>query len=136
MKKQILTILMMSMVVFSFAETYKGTVKDPQNKAVPFANVVLFSLPDSTFVEGTTTDDLGKFLLKSEQEVTKGYLEISCIGYETQTVPAKEQLGNIILKEATNELGEVVVKASRPTFKMDAKGIATVKFLFLDEANL
>ncbi len=125
MKKQILTILMMSMVVFSFAETYKGTVKDPQNKAVPFANVVLFSLPDSTFVEGTTTDDLGKFLLKSEQEVTKGYLEISCIGYETQTVPAKEQLGNIILKEATNELGEVVVKASRPTFKMDAKGIAT-----------
>ncbi len=123
MKKQILTILMMSMVVFSFAETYKGTVKDPQDKAVPFANVVLFSLPDSTFVEGTTTNDLGQFLLESKK-VVKGYLEISSIGYETKKVAAKEDVGTIILQEETTELGEVVVKAQLP--KMQVKDDAFV----------
>ncbi len=69
MQKQIITILMMSVSLFSFAQTYKGTVKDTQNKPIPFANVVLFSLPDSTFVTGTTTDDKGVFLLKSQEQL-------------------------------------------------------------------
>ncbi len=124
MKKQILTILMTSLPLFSFAQTYKGSVKDQENKGIPFANVVLFSLPDSTFVTGTTTNDLGEFLLKSEQQITNGFLEISSIGYETKKLAAKEEVGTIVLQEATTELGEVVVKAQLP--KMQVKDDAFV----------
>ncbi len=124
MKKQILTILMISLVIPSFADTYKGVVKNQHNKAIPFANVVLFSLPDSTFITGTTTDDNGKFLLKNVTKITKGYLEVSFIGYETKKVEAKAKLGTIILEDAKNELGEVVVKARLP--KMQVKNDAFV----------
>ncbi|MBS9768770.1 MAG: outer membrane beta-barrel protein [Flavobacteriaceae bacterium] len=110
MKKQILTIAMLSIAIVSFAQRYKGTVKDTENKAISFANVVLFSLPDSTFVTGTTTDDKGVFLLKSQKQIAKGYLKISFIGYETKKVEAKENVGTIILKESPNELSEIVVK--------------------------
>ncbi len=95
MKKQILTFLMVSVVVFSFAQTYKGTVKDTENKPIPFANVVLFSLPDSTFVTGTTTEENGNFLLESKKKIAKGYLEVSFIGFETKKIIAKENVGTI-----------------------------------------
>ncbi len=123
MKKSILIFVMFCIVATVNAQTYKGTVKDQAGKPIPFANVVLYSLPDSTFVEGTITNDSGDFSLENKTNV-KAYLEISCIAYETQTVPAKEHPGNITLKEAMNELGEVVVKAQLP--KMQVKDDAFV----------
>ncbi|MBS9768146.1 MAG: TonB-dependent receptor family protein, partial [Flavobacteriaceae bacterium] len=113
-----------SIAVVSFAQRYKGTVKDTQNKAIPFANVVLFSLPDSTFVTGTTTEENGQFLLECKKKIKKGYLEVSFIGYETKKVEAKAELGTIILQDAKNELGEVIVKARLP--KMQVKNDAFV----------
>lgn len=117
MKKVLMAILLCVVFANMYAQTYKGTVKGTKDEAIPFANVVLFSLPDSTFVTGTTTDDLGKFLLKNKKTITNGYLEISSIGFEKQTLSAKENIGTIVLKEATNELEEVVVKGKRPIIK-------------------
>ncbi|MBS9767041.1 MAG: outer membrane beta-barrel protein [Flavobacteriaceae bacterium] len=113
MKKQILTIAMLSIAVVSFAQRYKGTVKDTQNKTIPFANVVLFSLPDSTFVTGTTTEENGQFLLKSKKKIAKGYLEVSFIGYKTKKVEAKAELGTIILPNSAIVLEEAQVIAKR-----------------------
>lgn len=90
-------------------QTYKGTVKDQASKPIPFANIELYSLPDSTFIEGTTTNKNGQFLLEA-QKVENGYLSISFIGYETAIVAAKENVGTVTLKEATNELSEVIIK--------------------------
>ncbi len=115
---------MMSMVVLSFAQSYKGTVKDTKGEAIPFANVVLYTLPDSIFVEGTTTDDLGQFSLESKK-IVKAYLKISSIGYETQTVAAKEEMGTVLLQDAMNELGEVVVKAQLPKMKVKNDAFVT-----------
>ncbi len=44
------------------AQTYKGTVKDQNGKPIPFANAVLFILPNSTFIAGAGTNDLGEFI--------------------------------------------------------------------------
>ena len=58
---------------------------------------------------GTTTDADGKFSIKLDAG-TQPVLQISFIGYETQTVPAagKTQV-EVILREAVNEMDDVVV---------------------------
>ncbi len=123
MRNLIITLIFIYVSATGMAQTYKGKVKDANGSAVPFANVMLYSLPDSTFVTGVITNDSGDFLLKSNKKVT-GYLEISFIGYKTVAVPAEENAGIIVLKEAASELGEVVVKAQLP--KMQVKDDAFV----------
>ncbi len=136
MKKQLLTFLMLNTVFYTFAQTYTGTVKDTKGEGIPFANVVLFSLPDSTFVTGTTTDNLGKFLLKNDKLIAKGYLEISSIGYEKQILSAKEDMGGVILKDDLNELGEVVVKGRLPKMKVkDDAFVTTIQNSVLAKAG-
>lgn len=122
MKKQFLIISILCIAFITSAQTYHGAVKNTKDEIVPFANVVFYSLPDSIFVAGTTTNNEGNFLLKNENN-TRGYLEISFIGYETQIVSTCENIGTIILKESANDLGEVLIKGRRPTFKMEANGI-------------
>ncbi len=124
MKRLFLLIGMFCAVVTANSQTYKGIVKDPKGEAVPFANAVLYTLPDSTFVAGSVTNDLGEFIIESTKSFNKGYIEISCIGYKSKTITAKANTGIITLNEAKNELGEVVVKAELP--KMQVKNDAFV----------
>ncbi len=122
MKKSVLIIVMICVAVILNAQTYKGTVKDSKGDVVPFANVVLFRLPDSIFVAGSVTNDLGEFIIESTKPLNKGYVEISCIGYESKTVTAKANIGIITLNEDVKQLGEVVVKGRRNAIKQDATG--------------
>ncbi len=124
MKRLFLLMGMFCVVVTANSQNYKGTVKDPKGDAVPFANAVLYTLPDSTFVAGSVTNDLGEFIIESTKPLNKGYIEISCIGYKSKTITAKTNAGIITLNEAKNELGEVVVKAELP--KMQVKDDAFV----------
>ncbi len=127
-----LLLVLTTVINFVEAQTYKGIVKGENGEPVLFANVVLYTLPDSIFIGGTTTTKEGEFLLKSKK-IERGYLEISCIGFKTITISAKEDNGVIILKENVNELGEVVVSAGRKIFKVDNEGIlATVKNTVLE----
>jgi TonB-linked SusC/RagA family outer membrane protein len=57
---------------------------------------------------GTITDIDGNFTLSVNEGAT---LEISYIGYKTQTLPARAKLGQIVMKEDTEVLDEVVVTA-------------------------
>jgi len=100
------------MSIVTMAQSYKGKVVDSKGEAIPFANVVLYSLPDSTFVTGTTTDEIGNFLIKSKK-INKVYIQISCIGYETFIERVKPEVGTVVLKEAINKLGEVIISKSR-----------------------
>ena len=45
------------------AQTVSGKLIDENKQPLPYANVVLLSLPDSTFVTGTTSDDKGNFIM-------------------------------------------------------------------------
>ncbi len=111
-------------VMTTTAQTFTGRVVDEMHKAVPFANVVLLAGNDSTFVAGTTTDGDGVFKLTGS--TAKPLLKITYLGYKTQVLEAMSaHLGTIVLEPEATELGEVVVKAQRPAYKLTAEGLKT-----------
>ena len=105
------------------AQTVSGKLIDENNNPLPYSNVVLLSLPDSVFVNGTTSGKDGYFTLEatSQNQIVK----ISSIGYKTvckQVSPAN--IGIVQLVPDTQQLGEGVVKADLP--KTREKGNAMV----------
>ncbi|MBP7151511.1 MAG: carboxypeptidase-like regulatory domain-containing protein, partial [Paludibacteraceae bacterium] len=98
------------------ATTIQGKVTDENQQPIEFANVILYSLPDSSLVTGTITNKNGEFLL-SANDTEKGFLKISFIGYETQTVPAISGQ-TIVLKVESRLLNEVVVQKSLPKIQL------------------
>lgn len=126
---------MMMIAVIGSAQTLtlSGRVLDEQGAPLPFVNVVLLSLPDSSYVQGTVTNDQGLFNLSTSKR--GDLLKLSSIGYETRLVsPAQEQ--TIVLKEEAVMLGEVVVKSTLP--KTRVKGDAmrtTVEGTILEKAG-
>ena len=76
---------------------------------------------------GTTTDADGKFSIKLDAGA-QPVLQISFIGYETQTVPAGGKTRvEVILREAVNEMDDVVVVGYGTMRKKDLTGaIASV----------
>ena len=77
-----------------------GTVVDAQGQPVPGASVIVKGTTN-----GTMTDTQGRFTLRVAPGAT---LEISCIGYATQDVAARENL-RIVLKDDVEFLDDVVV---------------------------
>ena len=105
------------------AQHVSGKLIDENSQPLPYANVVLLSLPDSAFVSGTVSGEDGTFTLEatSQNQIVK----ISSIGYKTvykPTVPAN--IGIVQLASDAQLLSEVVVKADLP--KMQLKGDAMV----------
>ena len=114
-------------------QDWGGRVIDEKGEPMPFVNVVLLSLPDSTFVQGAMTDEQGMF--KIVTNVTNGVFKVSSVGYQTLYINAGEGL-TIQMKEDTQMLGEVVVKSQLP--KTHAKGDAmrtTVAGTILEKAG-
>ncbi len=101
------------------AQTYKGILRDQAGKPVSFANILLYALPDSSFITGTMSDNKGVFLLESPRKI-KGFIKVSCLGYQPYTAIAKPNMRLIRLQEDVNVLNDVVVKAKRPKIKQVA----------------
>ena len=107
----------------AFSQTLIGWVIDEKSQPLPYANVVLLSLPDSAFVTGTVSDESGAFTLKANP--TNLLLRVSSIGYATiYNKVRKSDLGVIQLLPDAQLLGEVVVKGDLP--KVQLKGDAQV----------
>ena len=88
--------------------TVTGKVIDEQQQPVPYANIVLLSLPDSAFVAGSISNEEGAFSLNVKE--TKDVLRISSIGYATVYRPLDNRstdLGIICLASDTQILAEV-----------------------------
>ena len=102
----------------------QGKVTDQQNQALPFANIVLYTIDSKENPKGATSDDLGEYRLENV-ESGKYRLEISMLGFETKKIKAFElnsnKTFNITLKEETQTLNEVVVKSKRPVIKQTAE---------------
>lgn len=78
-----------------------GTVKDTDGNPLPGAGVLIKGT-----AEGTVTDIDGKWSLRVPQDAV---LEFSCLGFETAVAGADSWGGDIILKEDSRLLDEVVV---------------------------
>jgi outer membrane receptor protein involved in Fe transport len=107
-----------------------GKLTGSDGKPVPFANMILVEEPDSILVKTGSTDANGTFRL---DDVSNGkyVLKISAMGYQTwQSEPfelnagaRQKDLGLIILKGVSKQLGEVVIRADKPQVQQTAEGV-------------
>ncbi|WP_350286712.1 outer membrane beta-barrel family protein [uncultured Croceitalea sp.] len=116
-----LTIFMVfAFLTNSFSQSFEisGKVVNSENEIVPFANILLLNAQDSTFVKGTSADDLGYFKLQ-QVEPSLYLLQASYIGRGSKPlaldVKNNIRLGALIIPSQTEVLDEVVVTAKRPT---------------------
>ena len=124
MEKLLLILLLFCTGLRASAQSVSGKVLDENKKPIPYANVIILSAKDSTFIVGTTTADDGSFNFK---EVTVGnILKASFVGYEPfTTVLSNQDNLTIVLKEDAKMMKEVVVKGNAPLHKMTTEGIQT-----------
>jgi len=100
-----------------------GKVVNQVNDPLAFANVLLYRSSDSTQVQGVSANEEGDFLF---ERIPAGLylLRASYVSqlsdYVLLDVQADVRIGAIVLKEETNELGEVVVSAKKPVLKRQA----------------
>ena len=90
------------------AETIKGTVIDTNGVPMPFVTISVMA-EDSTLITGTITDDDGKYELPTTNDKRHIIIQASYIGYHTAFGGP-----DFVLREETEQLGEVEVKAKKP----------------------
>jgi outer membrane cobalamin receptor len=106
-----------------------------QGSPVEYANVVLYSLPESTQVSGTITDKAGGFRLDGVQP-GRYYIELSFIGYRDRTMKeievaagAQVDLGRIELELKPISVPGVEATAEKPaiSYQVDKKVVDVSK---------
>ena len=107
------------------AQTIGGRLVDEQGHPMPYANVVLLSLPDSAYVTGVVSREDGSFQLKNPTGAD-GLLRISTVGYVTIYNRCRAgDLGTLRLEPDATVLGEVVVKATLPVTRLKDDALST-----------
>ena len=121
------TLLLLCYLTLSFglsAQTVSGKLIDENSQPLPYANVVLLSLPDSAFVSGTISGEDGAFTLEATSK--SQILKISSIGYKTVYKPtAPANIGIVQLVSDAQQLGEVIVKGNLPVTRMKGDAMVT-----------
>ena len=124
MKKILILIMVFMVVVTVYGREIRGKVVGENYAPLDYVNVVLYR--DSTYITGAVTDRDGIFSINTD---VVGSLTAKCffVGYETSEVlvPASGDMGTINLLPATVELGEVVVRATRPSTTMKGNALVT-----------
>ena len=115
MKKELLILFLLIYNVIQAQITLEGKIVDEFNNPMPFVNVYI-----KNTTNGMTTSNNGKFFLTTEKN--RGVLEISFIGFQTQTIKVNKQTKylNITLKEGSNELEEVII-VTKPKKRLKKK---------------
>ena len=99
-----------------------GVVQDHQKNPVPFGNVALYQVADSTLAGGNTTDETGKFVIDTKPGTY--YVRISYLAMEEKVISGIRvtdkdlQLGVITLKPDSKLLNEVVVKGEKSQMEL------------------
>ena len=129
----LITAVLMAVTAVAKTPDVTGTVLDENGEPMPFVNVVLLSMPDSSFVQGAMTDDQGHFQIRTLKN--DGLLKVSSIGYETQFLNPVDGL-IIKMNEATLMLGEVIVKSQLPKTRVKGEAMrTTVEGTILEKAG-
>ena len=106
------------------AQTVSGKLIDENSQPLPYANVVLLSLPDSVFVSGTISSEDGTFTLEATS--VNQIVKISSIGYKTVCKAVSPvNLGIVQLVSDAQMLGEVVVEGNLPVTRMKGDAMVT-----------
>lgn len=126
LKKPIICLVLSLFIkVIASAQTITGKVMDEQNQAIEFANIVLLSPADSSFVQGTISREDGSFHIAAATQHTY-IIKVSSVGY--QTICRNAQAGdavNLILPGDAVMLGETVITARRPDYQIKDGSLIT-----------
>lgn len=97
-----------------------GTVRDNKGDPVPYANVVLLQVSDSTQIKGASADENAYFVLP---DISPGlyYIQARYFGYLSNPIPLDirkdVRLGALLLEQDGVYLDEVVVTAKQPSIE-------------------
>ncbi|MFK7936057.1 MAG: carboxypeptidase regulatory-like domain-containing protein [Saprospiraceae bacterium] len=105
-------------------QTISGTLFDDERVPLGFANVLLLTATDSTFIGGTTTATDGTFSLAVEREGSF-LLSVSAIGYADTTTPVfklnrenpTKNFAELMIGATAIDLATVQVVAEKPVFE-------------------
>lgn len=104
--RKIFLLICMTFAVFMHAKTITGTVINDKGESMPFVTISVLAT-DSALLTGTITNEQGKYAVEVNQSAY--ILQASFIGYQT-TYGGPD----FVLREETERLQEVEVKAKRP----------------------
>ncbi|WP_158524868.1 TonB-dependent receptor domain-containing protein [Mesonia sp. K7] len=97
--------------------TVEGRIVDERNKALSYCNIVLYRSADSIYVNGTFSENDGKFSFQNIAPAAY-FIKVSFVGFEEKMLPLKAEndilLPDIVLKESSSELNEITIKARKP----------------------
>lgn len=125
--------IMMAVSMSAQTEGISGRVTDENGEAMPFVNVVMLSMPDSTFLQGVVTDEQGSFLLSDDKREV--LLKVSFVGYQTQYVKPINGMTIPMMMDA-RLLGEVVVKSELPQTRLTGNSmITTIQGTVLEDSG-
>ena len=97
---------------------YKGRVIDEKGEPAEYANVVLLSPADSSFIAGGVSNESGVFVVPVEQ--TRVLARISYVGYKTIYRQCRvHDLGTIAMQPDAYQLNGVTVKGERILVKAE-----------------
>lgn len=76
--KSFLSTLVSMFISISVHAQITGTVLGENLHPLGYANVAMYSLPDSAFLIGTITNELGKYVFAKADNATSIYLKSTC----------------------------------------------------------
>lgn len=103
----------------------EGHLLDSLSKEVlPYANVGILKQSDTTFIKGTTSDNVGFFQIKGLDSGLY-YLRISYMGYPSTLIPLKliekvTIVGDVFLSKTAQNLETVEIKADKLMYQYEA----------------
>ena len=99
------------------AESIKlsGTVVNADDgSAVSFANIMAYSLPDSTLLGYAISSDEGTFSVDMSPSVKDLFVKVSCLGFKNKTITTKSGTDNLLIRlEPDSKMLETVVVTGR-----------------------
>ncbi|MEE9406764.1 MAG: outer membrane beta-barrel protein [Polaribacter sp.] len=117
-------ILLFGILSFTAQNTISGKIMDEQNESLPYANIILYKIGDEANPKGTVSNDNGAYTFDNVAS-GKYKIEVSMLGFQTQKIKEfdlnSNKTFNIILKEETQTLNEVIVKSKRPVIRQTAE---------------
>jgi hypothetical protein len=116
-----------------------GSVRDAEGKPLPFSNVILLRVADSTQVKGISADEAGRFSLTNISPDIY-YLQAAYFGYTSVLVALdirrNIEIGAIVLEPDSEWLDAVLVTGKQPVIERKADRIVfTVENTVVSEGN-
>lgn len=127
MKRAISVILFLISVKAVPGQSLSGTVTDTGDVPVPYASVIILSVPDSSFVSGTACDSAGRFDIA--KSVTSRLLWVSSVGYRDRYLhfgSGTSGMGTVRLETEAGLIRNAAVTAAMPLVQVRGNAMETI----------